>query len=200
MEKGSKKVVISVIIITVLVIGIIAFAYKIFMDGENKKVDIVNNSGTVMLTYANNDGIFIIDPLEKKSDDAGQKLTGEGKYFDFVVTTEVNDKNIIEYELAVNLVQNETNIDPDKIKIYLEKENSGSYGKVIEPTIYKKNASVSSYGTPMSYMSLYHTDNNTDNNENYRLRVWIDQAANIDTSVKYKAAIQIKVYAKAKKD
>ena len=67
------------------------------------------------------------------------------------------------------------------IKIYLEKENSGSYSKIFGPSKFKGISKTSDLGTPKGSMVLAKVTNKKSIIENYRLKVWLSSTASPGT-------------------
>lgn len=180
-KKGiSKKVLWSILIISFLVILIVLLAFGIFFKKQSNTTTKENSFGTITMNYADSN-VFEISNLVPVVDAVGKKNDEAGQYFDFSVNTKVEDADEVCYEIAVSINKSDTSVDKDSLKIYLEKEESGSYSRVFGPSVFKAITSKSKYGSPVGSMILY--KNNVKNNtiDNYRLRVWLD-ATSIDPS------------------
>ena len=120
-KKGvSKKVICWIILISVLVILIVVLAFGLL---SNKKDDTVDeyNPGVITMSYTDSN-TFKFTNLVPLTDSLGK--TSE-QYFDFVVNTKLEDSDEINYEIAVSIIEDESNVTGDMIKFYLAKQNSG---------------------------------------------------------------------------
>lgn len=173
-KKGiSKKVLWSILIISFLVILIVLLAFGIFFKKQNNTTIKENNPGIITMNYVDSN-VFEISNLVPVTDAVGKKNNEAGQYFDFSVNTKVEDADEIEYEVAVSINKSDTSVDKDNLKIYLEKEESGSYSRVLGPSIFKAITSKSKYGSPVGSMILYKNKVKNNTTDNYRLRVWLD--------------------------
>ena len=92
----------------------------------------------------------------------------------------MDNASAVEYEISLVKNQVNSNISNDDIKIYLEKEKSGTYTKVFGPdkfTPLKKNTKLGSKKGSMSLLSVRKTNSTADN---YRLRVWLSDKSTLD--------------------
>ena len=87
----------------------------------------------------------------------------------------------VNYEIAITKNADKSTINDSDIKIYLEKENSGSYSKVFGPSKFKGISKTSDLGTPKGSMVLAKVTNKKSIIENYRLKVWLSNTASPGT-------------------
>ena len=137
-------------------------------------------------------GISIQDALPT-SDEVGKHLNGKGEYFDFTIKSNIVNGSIT-YEIAV-IKDKSSTISDNSIKLYLEKQNSGSYEQVMEPTIFKSITKKSKIGSPKSSMVLYKLKRKKSGTDNYRLRIWIKEDAVVEMDKSY--TVKVNVYGKA---
>lgn len=176
-KKGiSKKVLWSVLIISFLIVLIVLLAFGIFFKNQGNVNTKESNPGIITMNYADSN-VFELSNLTPVTDAAGKKNNESGQYFDFSVNTKVEDADEIDYEIAVSVNKSDTNIDVNKLKVYLEKEESGSYSRVFGPSIFKAITSKSKYGSPTGSMILYKNNVKNNTTDNYRLRVWLDSTS-----------------------
>ena len=160
-KKGiSKKVLWSVLIISFLIILIVLLAFGIFFKNQGNVNTKESNPGIITMNYADSN-VFELSNLTPVTDAAGKK----------------NNADEIDYEIAVSVNKSDTNIDVNKLKVYLEKEESGSYSRVFGPSIFKAITSKSKYGSPTGSMILYKNNVKNNTTDNYRLRVWLDSTS-----------------------
>lgn len=168
--------IISVLLLLLLVIMIVAFYNKPKEVITNKKV-----GGEVNITYTDKSSTLNVVNLTPVEDSAAIKdLTGDN-YFEFSVETKVQGAKEVNYEISITKNADKSTINDGDIKIYLEKENSGSYSKVFGPSKFKGISKASDLGTPKGSMVLAKVTNKKSIIENYRLKVWLSNTASPGT-------------------
>lgn len=193
-KKLSKKFwiitfIFSLIVICFFIVGVVVFV--------NKKPEVINKTsygGTIKLNYTSNSNVFSIENLKLISDDEGMKMLDAGMYYDFSVVSNLNKSKNVTYEISIEKVLGKSNVDDKDIKIYLEKEDSGSYKSVLKPTNYQIIKKTSNVGTKKG-MVLYKNTINKSSTDNYRLRIWLSDKSSL-TEGKY--AVEVNINAKAK--
>ena len=168
--------IISVLLLLLLIIMIVAFYNKPKEVVTNKKV-----GGEVNITYTDKSSTLNVVNLTPVEDSAAIKdLTGDN-YFEFSVETKVQGAKEVNYEIAITKNTDKSTINDGDIKIYLEKENSGSYSKIFGPSKFKGISKTSDLGTPKGSMVLAKVTNKKSIIENYRLKVWLSSTASPGT-------------------
>lgn len=200
-SNSSKFIFISVILVTILVILVLCLSFAAFKratseDGTNSNNGSNGNGGInskISMTYTENmNGISIQDALPT-SDEVGKHLNGKGEYFDFTIKSNIVNSSIT-YEIAA-IKDKSSTISDDSIKLYLEKQNSGTYEQVMEPTIFKSITKRSKIGSPKGSMVLYKLNRKKSGTDNYRLRMWIKEDAVVEMDKSY--TVKVNVYGKA---
>lgn len=175
-KKGiSKGVLFSSLIIILLVVGIVVGAFYIH---NNQSVDVIEENltgGDISLTYSDEENLFVIENAIPTSDIVGTKYDSAELFFDFTVKTELEDANSISYDVILVRDDISSTSKNENIKIYLEKENNGSYVKVVEPTIFNVNLKDEELGE--NAMKVYTHSKSKSGSDNYRLRMWISDTA-----------------------
>lgn len=193
-KKGvSKKVICWIILISVLIILIVVLAFGFL---SNKKEDTVQeyNSGVITMSYTDSN-VFKFTNLVPLTDSLGKT---SDQYFDFVVNTKLEDSDEIDYEIAVSIIEDESNVTGDYVKFYLEKQNSGSFSKVFGPSIFEGITTASKLSTPAGSMVLLEDTKKKDSTDNYRLRVFLDEKSIVSTDVVYYVSVKVDVFGKDK--
>jgi len=131
----NKKINLSrkfwLLLFIVFVILVIIFAGGVFFfSKENEVVTYKNESGgKVFLTYSSDvNGLSIIGAVPM-IDKVGAK--SDSKYLDFSVQVDVEKNRKVEYELSVRKVEENSTINDNDVRLYLEKEESGTYVSVL---------------------------------------------------------------------
>lgn len=175
-KKGvSKRIVIYSISIFLFVVGIIIGAFYIY---SNQPVDVIEEDltgGAISLTYSDDENLFVIENAVPTNDTVGMTYDSAELFFDFTVKTEMEDANSIHYDIV--LVKDETVSTSlnENIKVYLEKENNGTYVKVADPMVFSANYKDSELGN--NAMKVYSHVKSKSGNDNYRLRLWLSDTA-----------------------
>ena len=170
----SKKVLLLILLISIIVVLIVVLAFGLFFKNKDTDEKKDYNAGVITMNYSDSTN-FKITNLIPVTDNVGMNLNEVGTYYDFIVDTKMEDSDEVSYEVAISVDENETNVDLSHLKVYLEKQESGSYSKVLTPTIFKSISKESSFGTPKGSMILFKNKVVNNSNDNYRLRVWMDE-------------------------
>lgn len=197
MEESHKtrNLVFIVLGISILLIAIVAFAFVMFFRGQSDNVEEVVKTGVVSMNYKTETNQFTLTNLTPMSNDSGKELRDEGSYFDFSVSSEVEDDTAIQYEIAL-IKDDSSTISDNDIVVYLERQSSGSYAKVEEPLAFTPISKKSDLGSPSGSMVLGQVSLSSSRVDNYRLRLWIREGAVIaDPNASY--TVEVKVYVKA---
>ena len=128
------------------------------------------------------------------SDADGMIQDASDKFFDFSINTDISNANNLEYSII--LVKDEelsTALD-ENVKIYLEKEVSGSYSEVTGPIVFSSNMKDSEY---KNAMTIYKGTNKNNKTENFRLRMWISDTAEVTPEQIQNYSVKIMVDGKA---
>lgn len=205
-SNSSKFILFSIILVTILVIMVIGLSFAVFKSAESSgELGGHNNDGgngsnsnkaltAISMTYTEDtNGISIQDALPI-SDEVGKALSGKGEYFDFTISTKVSEGSSVTYEIAA-IKDKESTIDNDSVKLYLEKQVSGSYEQVVEPTVFEPVEKTSKIGSPKNSMVLYKVKRKKTGTDNYRLRMWLKEDTNVEMDQIY--TVKINVYGKA---
>lgn len=192
-KEYSRKIIISLVIVIILVLLVVCLSFSAYIKIEQNKQTDSNNKSNVSMTYTESTNGISIEDASPMSDDIGIKLSGQNEYFDFTVSTKTNNKNKVTYEIAAIKDKNSTISDND-IRIYLEKQINGSYEEVMKPKAFNPIDVNSEIGSPKGSMILKSVETSTNSTDNYRLRIWLSDKANIQDVKTY--AIKINVYGK----
>lgn len=196
-EKSSKKIWIIIGIISLLMIIIIVVSCVLF---NNKPKEVKYNTetgGSVLLSYTDSSNILSIKNAKPMTDEVAIADLKGDNYFEFSVETEIENANNVSYEIAIDKIDKDCTIPDDDIKIYLEKEDSGTYVPVSEPQSFIEIGKKDSFGVKKDEMVLNKVTNKSDKTENYRLKLWLSNNALKNNNVK-DYSVKIKLYGNAK--
>lgn len=195
-DKSYKNVIITIIFISFLVFFVIGISFATFISSQEGTKDNTIKSGTISMTYTEDINGIMIDNAMPLSDAAGKLLSGQNQYFDFTVNTKIVGQTSVTYEVAA-IKDNSSTLNDSDIKLYLEKQSSGSYEEILAPSNYKALSKTTEIGSPMGSMVLTKVTTKSSSTDNYRLRMWLADTATIDSIAKT-YTVRINIYGKAK--
>lgn len=192
-EKKSKKTLLVILAVTILVISVISLSFATLQQGENDNGANSISTGNISMNYTESINGISIENAMPTTDAVGKQLKGTGEYFDFTINSTIVGNVSVQYEIAAVKDKDSTIPDSD-IKLYLEQQISGSYEEVMAPTIFTPIGSKSEIGSPAGAMILKTVTKNQTSTDNYRLRMWIKEDAQIGQDQSY--TIKVNVYGK----
>lgn len=197
-KKGiSKGILFFVVLISVVVIAVLVISFKVFYDTPKEVIKETVEAGSVSMTYADDfNGLAIVNATPV-TDEVGMLFDGADQYFDFTVTTEIDDSASVDYEIAVVKKSDSTILD-DNIRIYLEKQSEGSYVKVFGPEKYTALSKKSDIGSPKGSMVITKVNKKEKATDNYRLRIWLSDKAVVSPEVLQNYTVEVVISGKAK--
>ena len=176
MKKKEKIVLVGLILL--LVVTIVGVSYAAFSYSKRgEKVNTIT-TGQIVMTYTETDNIIQIDGALPTTDKTGTVQLKAGEYFDFNISSTIVGNVNINYEISAKEV-GESTIDGSNIKLYLTKLNGSEEEALMSPETYHEEAEENTYtGRPAGEMSLYKGSMNSSENNNYRLRMYVDENYN----------------------
>lgn len=172
-EEISKKFWYLIGLIALILVIVVTVGFIIYANRKPEVIDKKVKGGSIVLNYTDNITGLSLKNIKPTTDAIGMKNEKDGEYFDFSIDIELNKAKEIDYELAVVKDDSLSTISDDDIKIYLEKEDSGTYNKVFGPESYEKIKKDTKLGSPEGSMVLLKEKRKKDVKENYRLRMWL---------------------------
>lgn len=172
-EEYSKKFWYFLLAIFVFFIIVVSIGFVFFANREEKIIEKNETGGKVTLNYTNNISGLSMQKIVPTTDAVAMKDLTDNNYFDFFIDVDLKKANYIEYEISVIKEKNECTITDDDIRIYLEKEKSGTYTKVFGPSKYTPITKLSSLGSKKGSMILLQSKAVKSIKDNYRLRIWL---------------------------
>lgn len=191
-ENMSKKFKILILVLFIIFVIISVIGFVIFSNNREKVVNEEKKGGNVTLNYSSDVNFLNITNAGPVTDAVAVTSSSDGSYFDFSVDTEIKDAKDVVYELSVKKVSGNVNLND--IKIYLEKEDSGTYNSLLEPTFFKEQKKKTDVGTEKGSMVLVKQRRTKNTIDNYRIRTWISETSLV-TVANYK--LEINIVAKA---
>ena len=171
--KFSKSFLCFLFIICMVLLCLIIMGFIGFFGCKKKVVDDRVDGGNIVLKYASEfDGIRISKAIPT-SDIVGVERAEEGDFLDFAVDTTINEAAGIDYEVSVAKDKKTCNISDDDIRVYLEKEISGTYTSVFGPESLVPLKRKTKLNSKVGSMVIYSVNKTKTSTDNYRLRVWL---------------------------
>lgn len=194
-KESSKSFLYLLLLICGILLVLSIIGFLLFVNHKPKIIDEEVNGGTVVLKYASDySGIKMLKSIPT-SDMVGVQSVEDGTFFDFSVDTSIDEATSIDYEISITKDKKTCNLPDEDIRIYLEKEESGTYAKVFGPDMFvglKKETKIGSKKASMVIQSASKTKNSIDN---YRLRIWLSDKSLVADNY---CNIEVFVYGKAK--
>ena len=168
--------IVGIIFVMILVVSI---GFVAFSNREDEVIEKNSDGAKVYLNYSSDIPGLKLTNMTPTSNDVSMNELKEGYYFDFSV--EVDMLKAKEYECEISVVKdsNNSSIVDDDVRVYLEKEDSGSYVQVFEPNKYSPLKKKSDLGSPKGSMVLYTESCSKDCSNNYRLRIWLSDSSTV---------------------
>ena len=159
------------ICVVLLIFSIIGFV--LFFNRKPKIISEKENGGTVVLKYVTDfAGLKLLKAIPT-SDIVGVQNLNDGEFFDFSVDTSIDEAASIDYEISITKDKKTCNLSDEDVRIYLEREESGTYTKVFGPENFIKIKKATEIGSKSDRMLIYSTRKTKTSTDNYRLRVWL---------------------------
>lgn len=190
----TKNILFIILGISVILILVVIFSFIMFFKHQKNNVNEVIKNSVVTMNYKTSTAEFKLANLTPMSNEVGKALRTEGSYFDFAVSSQLDEDSSVQYEIAL-IKDSESTISDNDVVIYLEKQNSGSYAKVDDPKIFTPSKKKTSLGSPAKSMVVDKVTLSSEKVVNYRLRMWIREGAVVDPSGVY--SVKVKVFGQA---
>lgn len=184
-ENNSKKVLLSVLGVAILVVAVVGVSFAAFSYANQPNEANQINVGTITMSYSEAAaGISITDAKPTADSDATGDTT-PGHYFEFTVTRKTDATVKVPYEISVipgAAGTDETLLPTKNVKVYLTKVNGNEETPVVAPTTLNNiitDSNKSTLDTKTTKYVLYTVADATGAvytgaAETYRLRMWID--------------------------
>lgn len=200
MEKSdSRDVLLSVFGVALLILAVAGISYAIFTFTEYGTKENIINTGTISMSFVESNNIIKINDALPMSDDVGKV---QNEYFDFSVSATISGDASVFYEIRAKKIDTDNPIDSKNVKMYLEQKKSSAYIPVLLPTNFSTSAATTlsnsniDKDTMLLYSDKFVNELSSTKNyeENYRLRMWLDENSPIESSQK-NFKVKINVYA-----
>ena len=162
-----------------MILAIVGVSYAAFSYSKTgSKVNSIT-TGSITMTYKETDNTISLNGALPTTDKTGMVRLNPGEYFDFSVSSEITGDVNINYEISAKKEDGNT-IGGEYIKLYLTRlTDDGSEEALMVPETYNEESSANDYtGRPVNEMSLYTSSMNSSEDNDYRLRMYVDESYN----------------------
>lgn len=189
----SKKFWFFVLGICTILIVTVTICFVLFCNRKKEVIEKTERGANVTLNYTGNSDSYSIVNVVPTTDVVAMVDVNEGNYLDFSVDVDFDKALSVEYEISAMKNSSMSTISDDDIRIYLERENSGTYDKVFGPKSFVGLKKVSDFGSEKGSMVLANVKKKKSGTDNYRLRMWLS-----DTSLLSNGNYSVKIVVKGK--
>ena len=205
-QADSRRIVLSVLAIALLLVAIVGISYAVFVFTSNSEKENVINTGAISMSYV--EGITNVISIKNALptiDDVGKQ---QQEYFDFQLSAKISGNAKINYQVIAKNITNEfenglpkipvqRQLNANQIKIYLEREDGSQYETVLKPTIFSTlpNFLEEDDTNKVLYTGSFYNDgiDTKQQTDKFILRMWLDSNAEIDEiSRTFKVKVDVK--------
>ena len=188
--EGNSKFWFLIIGICIVLLIFVLIGFVSFINRKHKIIEQTVDGGEVVLNYYSKfAGVELVN-LIPVADSVAMIDDEKVEAFDFSVDVLLDEAQSIDYEISVLKDPSKSSISNEDIKIYLEKEISGSYEQVFEPSSYEALKEKNDIGSKAGSMVLTRVNKMKKSTDNYRLKIWLsDKSAKSVGS--YKVYLQV---------
>lgn len=191
----SRQILLSILGLALIIVAIVGVSYAVMIDSSDGAI-----SNEAFIDNNDDQNGILLDNTLPISDSVGKTYNN---YFDFDVVSLVSSGTIVEYEISLEKVlDNSMTLSDNEVKFYLEKLVSNKFTMVNEPQHFFEIGMDSALGTPGNNMIIYQGSfvNNTSEKrsfkESFRLRCWVDDKTIINSYAKSFKTV-VKIHSKA---
>ena len=204
MKNKKKQIIITLVAIISLIVITVGVTYAFFNYSRTGTTDNVVKTGGITFLYTEVSGVgkgISLTEAYPVADSIGKVQTGEGKVFDFKVTSNISMNSNIGYQVTARKKTDST-LANSAVKVYLTEVNGteqelllSKYSELSQTD----KVDISKYDERILYEATVPA--NTSNYEkNFRLRMWVDENTDFtDGSMNDKTfTLTVNVYADGK--
>ena len=210
MKNKKKQIIITLIAIISLIVITVGVTYAFFNYAKEGTTDNTIKTGSITFLYTEVSGVgkgISLTEAYPVADSIGKVQTGEGKVFDFKVTSNISMNSSIGYQVTARKKSDST-LDESAVRMYLTKVTGideeevllDNYSNLTQTT----KVETSKYTEKTIYQGKVPA-NSTNYEQAFRLRMWIDEntdfSPNEDGTYPYNGktfTVTVNVYANAK--
>lgn len=180
-EEDKKRLLIFVFIFVLLTLFVSFAGFSLFKIKQGTNNNIIN-AGAVLFSFNEKSNVINMQNTYPMTDEIGKKLSGDGEYFEFTISTKIESNEIkrLTYEITLTPIETSNTLDEKYVRVYLEEDGKAvsinknevnSFKSLPDSTLdLRKNDSKQLYKKTVSSGAL-HT---------YKFRMWVDEDYNVD--------------------
>lgn len=197
-NKKSNKFLIFSLVMSSAVIAIILAVTINYMNEPLQVITKELNGGSVVLSYTDDTNSLSLsgDNIKLYNDYYGTHENSADMYFDFSVSSELDEADLINYEISI-VPDERTTIPKDKVRIYLEKMVDGTFTPVSDPQWLKLETKETEMGSRKGSMVIANETIKKSLSSNYRLRAWVDYDSHYELNTNDILSFNVEVHGKA---
>ena len=200
----KKQIFLTLVAVLSLILITIGVSYSLFTYSKTGVTDNVVKTGKINFLYTEVSGIgkgISLTDTFPISDEEGKLQTGEGKVFDFKITSTIEMNSSISYEVTVRKKSDST-LAEDKVKLYLT-EVDGTEQEILLAKYSSLPQTSTKVPDGVVEKTIYEGEvsaNTSSYEKNFRLRMWLDNDTDFsDGSMNNKTfTVTVNVYANGK--
>ncbi len=196
-KTNKKKYILTVLLIGLFMLSVVGMSFAAFTFAGTGTQENTISTGTITMTYTEeDDGISITNALPM-SDAAGIAQTADEAVFDFTISATISGATTIGYEISATKKTIASNpLENDEIKLYLAETTSGSPVQIMAPTHFTPISTATATGTPAGSMVMYSGSFSTNATRTYSMKMWLadDYVASPNSEA---FTVTVNVYGKA---
>ena len=204
MKNKKKQIIITLVAIISLIVITVGVTYAFFNYAKEGTTDNTIKTGTITFLYTEVSGVgkgISLTDAYPVADSIGKVQVGEGKVFDFKVTSNISMNSNIDYQVTARKKIGST-LDDDAVKVYLTEVN-GTEQELLLSKYSELSQTDKVDSNKFDERILYEATvpANTSNYEkNFRLRMWVSDDTDFsDGSMNDKTfTLTVNVYADGK--
>lgn len=180
-EEEQKRLLIFVFIFVLLTLFVSFAGFSLFKIKQGTNNNIIN-AGSVLFSFNEKTNAINMQNTYPMTDEVGKKLSGDGEYFEFTISTKIESNEIkrLTYEITLTPIITSNTIEEKDIRVYLEED-----GKAVSVTKNEVNSFVDLPDTSLEIRKtrskqLYKKTVGTGALHTYKFRMWVDKDHNVD--------------------
>ena len=204
MKNKKKQIIITLVAIISLIVITVGVTYAFFNYAKEGTTDNTIQTGTITFLYTEVSGVgkgISLTEAYPVADSIGKVQVGEGKVFDFKVTSNISMNSNIGYQVTARKKTDST-LSNSAVKVYLTEVN-GTEQELLLSKYSELSQTDKVDGNKFDERILYEATvpaNTANYEKNFRLRMWVDENTDFsDGSMNDKTfTLTVNVYADGK--
>ena len=122
-EEDKKRLLIFVFIFVLLTLFVSFTGFSLFKIKQGTNNNIIN-AGAVLFSFNEKTNAINMQNTYPMTDEVGKKLSGDGEYFEFTISTKIESNEIkrLTYEITLTPIETSNTLDEKYVRVYLEED------------------------------------------------------------------------------